>query len=119
MQPGQANDSKRTEAGGADPNTPSVVLVGVVGAIMVFVVIVALQALFYNTETQTIGRINEGDPQLLGRLRAEQLEAVSSYAWKDRDKGVAVIPIDRAMELTVRDIAANRPPPHPTTGASQ
>jgi len=93
------------EVGGGDPHTPTIVLVGIVGAILLFVIIVALQALFYNAETQTVSRINQGDPRQLSRLRAEQLEAISSYGWVDQRQGTVTIPIERAMELTVRDLA--------------
>jgi hypothetical protein len=33
----------------------------------------------------------------LARLRAEQLDRLSGYAWADRDTGFAQIPVDRAM----------------------
>ena len=34
-------------------------------------------------------------------LRARQRAALESYGWVDRDAGVARIPIDRAIDLTV------------------
>jgi hypothetical protein len=34
---------------------------------------------------------------------------LSSYAWVDKGKGVARIPIDRAMQLTMRDLASKKP----------
>jgi hypothetical protein len=36
---------------------------------------------------------------------------LNSYAWVDKGKGVARIPIDRAMELTLRDLASKNPEP--------
>src|SRR3982751_1110940 len=36
---------------------------------------------------------------------------LNSYAWVDKGKGVARIPIDRAMQLTVRDLASKKPAP--------
>ena len=98
------------QAGGTDPDTSVTVVVGIVGAILVFVIIVALQALFYDCESQTVSRINRGDPRLLSRVRAEQLESINSYGWKDRQKGVVTIPIDKAMELVVKDLAEGEPP---------
>jgi hypothetical protein len=53
----------------------------------------------------------------LDELRAKQEKQLASYAWIDRDKGVVQLPIDRAMELVVRDSRPNpagqagRPPP--------
>jgi hypothetical protein len=107
---------KSAEVGGGDPGTPATVLVGIVGAILVFVVIVGLQALFYNAETQTVSQVDQGNPRQLSRLRAEQLEAINSYAWKDREQKVVTIPIDRAMELTVEALAGGRPPVAKETG---
>jgi hypothetical protein len=34
---------------------------------------------------------------------------LKSYAWVDKAKGVARIPIDRAMQLTMRDLASKKP----------
>ena len=36
---------------------------------------------------------------------------LNSYAWVDKGKGIARIPIDRAMQLTLRDLASKKPTP--------
>src|SRR5881275_2242736 len=36
---------------------------------------------------------------------------LDAYAWVDKAKGVARIPIDRAMQLTLRDLASKKPAP--------
>ncbi|HEX8280898.1 MAG TPA: hypothetical protein VF551_05950 [Chthoniobacterales bacterium] len=54
-----------------------------------------------------------------GKARAEKLKALheetapqlSSYAWLDKAKGSVRMPIDRAMELTVADLAQKKPAP--------
>src|SRR5437867_7557318 len=38
-------------------------------------------------------------------------KALNTYAWVDKNKGVVRIPISRAMELTVADLAQQKPPP--------
>jgi len=53
---------------------------------------------------------------------------LNSYSWVDKGKGIARIPIDRAMELTVAELAQKKPAPAgpiatpaaqiPPTGAS-
>ena len=51
------------------------------------------------------------------RAREEKLKTtrdaatkeLSAYAWVDKAKGVARIPIDRAMQLTMRDLASKKP----------
>jgi hypothetical protein len=47
----------------------------------------------------------------LKTLREESQKELTTYAWVDKNKGVARIPIDRAMELTVADLAKNTPAP--------
>src|SRR5881394_1652 len=36
---------------------------------------------------------------------------LNSYAWVDKGKGIARIPIDRAMQFTLRDLASKKPAP--------
>ena len=53
------------------------------------------------------------------KKRMEKLKAVheetqkdlTTYAWVDKNKGVARIPIDRAMELAVAELAQKKPAP--------
>src|SRR2546429_3184094 len=47
----------------------------------------------------------------LKTLRDDADKALTSYAWVDKNKGVARIPIERAMELTVADRARQKPAP--------
>jgi hypothetical protein len=45
----------------------------------------------------------------LKALREEADKALTTYSWVDKNKGVARIPIERAMELTVADLAKQKP----------
>jgi hypothetical protein len=47
----------------------------------------------------------------LKTLREENQKELTTYAWVDKNKGVARIPIDRAMELTVAELAQKKPAP--------
>src|SRR5438046_1743042 len=47
----------------------------------------------------------------LKTLRDEADKALTSYAWVDKNKGVARVPVERAMELTVADLAKQKPAP--------
>ena len=47
----------------------------------------------------------------LKTLHEETQKELTTYAWVDKNKGVARIPIDRAMELTVVDLAQKKPAP--------
>ena len=47
----------------------------------------------------------------LNALHEETQKELTTYAWVDKNKGVARIPIDRAMEVTVADLAQKKPAP--------
>jgi len=58
--------------------------------------------------------------------RDEATRALTTYGWIDKNKGVAHIPIERAMKLTVAELARQKPAPAgpiaapgPQTTASQ
>ncbi len=91
-----------------DPKASTTILVGLVGAIVVFVIIVGLQALFYRTEQALDAERNyPAMAEDLSRVRADQLERLHSYRWIDQDHAVVGIPIDVAMELVVREPAGS------------
>ena len=47
----------------------------------------------------------------LKKLREETEKDLTTYAWVDKNKGVARIPISRAMELTVAELVQKKPAP--------
>ena len=51
----------------------------------------------------------EARAKKLNDARSAATKELNSYAWVDKGKGVARIPIDRAMELTLRDLASRKP----------
>jgi hypothetical protein len=57
-------------------------------------------------ETRAKKRIEQ-----LKTLREETQKDLTTYAWVDKNKGVARIPIDRAMELAVAELAQKKPVP--------
>lgn len=91
-------------------NIPVLATLGVVSAILVFVIIVATQAWFryeFNREyeVKVILRPN----QQLNEQRATQLAQLDGYRIVDEQKQIAAIPIDRAMEETVKLYAGRTP----------
>ncbi len=89
---------------GGEPNTPLTALVGIVFAILLFVVVVLLQAFFYQAEQQeNVRKVVAVAPEQLSRLQAEQGELLHSYKVVDQQKGVVAIPIDLAMKLVVSE----------------
>jgi hypothetical protein len=53
----------------------------------------------------------EAREKKLNDARNAATRELNSYAWVDKGKGVARIPIDRAMQLTLRDLASKKPEP--------
>ena len=83
--------------------------------------IVLLFALFGIIVLAIIGPMPRGSDyeETRAKKRMEQLKtvredadkALNTYAWIDKNKGVVQIPISRAMELTVADLAKQKPAP--------
>src|ERR1700757_836953 len=81
--------------------------------------IVLLFALFGVIVLAMIGPMPRGSDyeEMRAKKRMEQLKtvredaekALNTYAWVDKNKGVVHIPITRAMELTVADLAKQKP----------
>jgi hypothetical protein len=87
-----------------DPNVAASAVVGIISAILLFVIIVVLQAYFYDAEQAELEQKVYTQPnQALQQLDAGQLELISSYAWVSQADGVVRIPIERAMELVVAE----------------
>ena len=53
----------------------------------------------------------EAREKKLNDTRNAATQELNSYAWVDKGKGVARIPIDRAMQLTLRDLTGKKPEP--------
>src|SRR5882762_4500915 len=83
--------------------------------------VVLLFALFGVIVLAVIGPAPRGDDyeqkrakareEKLKTARGEDAKALTSYGWIDKNKGVARIPISRAMELTVAELAQKKPAP--------
>src|SRR5437868_3542594 len=81
--------------------------------------VVLLFALFGAIVVAVIGPTPRGDSyeKMRAEARAKKLKdardqeskALTGYAWVDKNKGTVRLPIDRAMELTVADLANKKP----------
>ncbi len=77
---------------------------GLIGAVILVVIIVVLQGLFFKARQSELAEKAASSPtQQLITMKAGQLERLHGYRWVDQPRGVAAIPIERAMELVVRD----------------
>jgi hypothetical protein len=93
-----------------DPKATTVLFVGIVSVAAVFLIVVMLQVVFYRMQEREVARKSlDHAPEELAQLRASQQAELHSYGWIDEAGGVAQIPIERAMALTVEEI--NRPAP--------
>lgn len=94
-----------------DIRTPTLALVGVIGAVVIFAIILLLQVIYFRTTAAQRAADLDRPYAELENLTASQQEKLASYRWIDRQKNVAGVPIARAMELTVQDIADGKLPP--------
>jgi len=102
--------SEHTHYAGAvdsdDPKSSLTLIVGVIGAVIVFLICVLLQTLYVATSrAEQQRKVWDSQPAELRSVNAEQLERLKGYRWVDAKAGVAAIPIERAMELVVEDYA--------------
>jgi hypothetical protein len=83
-----------------------IVLLFVLFGVIVLAIIGPTQRRSDYEETRAKKRIEN-----LKTLREEADKALTTYGWIDKTKGAAHIPIERAMELTVADLAKQKPAP--------
>lgn len=97
----------KTLASHEDINTPMVAVVGFLGAIIVFAVIVLLIVVYYNAEgRQRAEKDLAVPPAEMRRLVAQQEGQLADYRLLDAEKKIVAIPIARAMKLVVDELAA-------------
>ena len=90
-----------------DLNSAKIALVGFLGALLTFIVILAMQVLYYSAVVQeTEQKVIQAPTTQSDTLLAEQAVKLTRYGWIDREKQQVTIPIDRAMELVVNDLSA-------------
>jgi hypothetical protein len=88
-----------------DLNTPLVALVGVLGTVLVFVIILFLAVLYRRVETRQQYDKDVSQPYTaVADLANRQRGTLASYGWVDQEKGIVAIPIGRAIDLVVEEI---------------
>ena len=99
------------EKSSVEPDEVNVGLLAVVGtfsAVVVVLIVVLLQAWFYNwrgsmAEAKILPMNSPEAP--LGRALVEQQEELNSYHWINREAHTRAIPITQAMELVAQEMA--------------
>jgi len=90
-----------------DLHTGTITLVGVVSAILTFVIIAAAQVLYYQYQAVETQRkeidvpITASDNVIL-----EQEAVLGQYGWLDQEKGIVSLPIDRAMQDVMSELGS-------------
>jgi len=92
--------------GEGDPAIHPTVLAGAIFVAALILIVVAMTAMYYQADNREWDQkvLNE-QPEELAKVRADQESRLSSYRWVDAKNQIVAIPIDRAMELEVRDLA--------------
>ena len=88
-----------------DVNTPAIAVVGLISAILVVVLVVGVEAVYWSYERSYVSNQPEQSRDLRAKnLIVEQDARLQRQGWLDRDVGRIAIPIDRSMELVVREL---------------
>jgi len=87
-----------------DVNNAAIIGVGFGLAFVVVFLIFILEAWSMKLDTEMTME-KKGTPASLSTYRAEQAKKLGDYGWVDQGKNQVHIPIERAMELTLSDLA--------------
>ena len=87
-------------------DTTKLVLAVLLSTILTVALILGLTVVYYRYQrsVETSRKFTE-PPRKLQALRASQIERLTTYRNVDVEKGIVAIPIDRAMELVVAELA--------------
>ena len=89
-----------------DVNTPVIAAIGLLSVIGLVAFVLLLQVGYYQMSDQLSAQANIGQTELeVSNLMVAQEERLAGYSWVNREKGKVGIPIDRAMELVLADLA--------------
>ena len=81
-----------------------IITIGLLLVVLTFVLILLVQGWFYQAQTEEyVRKVIEPRAEELGTAVAEQQAALNEYGVVDQAKGQVAVPIERAMELVVRE----------------
>lgn len=84
-------------------DTQRIVVIGIFGAIVAFVLIIGVQVLYYRMEkADEFTKFVDVKPAERVAYQAEQRGKITEYKYVDRATDRVKIPIDRAMDLELR-----------------
>jgi hypothetical protein len=104
-------------SGKSDVHSMLIVVWGVGFTAVVAVMLIWLHSWFFVVRNDVVqDRVLSVQDPRLQELRAVETEELTTYGWVDEEQGVVRIPIDRAMDLLVKEAV---PPPAPPAAAGQ
>lgn len=95
-----AHDTTAARDAGTDVNVQMLAIILVFTAVAFFLIVVAIQALFYNTDRGEELRKLAPSLELQATL-AEQNNQINGYRWINEPQQTVSIPIEKAKELVV------------------
>ncbi|MFO0837978.1 MAG: hypothetical protein U1D55_05580 [Phycisphaerae bacterium] len=103
-----------------DPHASTILYGGVVGAIIVIALILALEALYFRVEATSLAASYASPYRDVSELVARQTARLHSVGWVNpEDRKLVHIPIERAIGLAVADINAGKKPAPATKPAAK
>jgi hypothetical protein len=92
-----------------DVHVTSIVFIGIIGAVLTIVIVLALKALYYETLNRELAKKQgKGVDIALSDLHSDQLLQLNEYRWVDPRSGKVGLPIQDAMKIVVAE-AAGKP----------
>lgn len=77
-------------------------------------IILAVDSYFtWSVHQEQRAKAAQGGTEAVEALRRNERARLTEYRWVDEEKGIVRIPLDRAIELTVRDWETRPVPPAP------
>jgi hypothetical protein len=90
-------------------DTPRLVTIGIAGAFLVVATVYGAQVVAYRTAESLHEQHDLAKPvRALSAYQTEQQEKLNRYGWVNKDTQSVAIPIQEAMQLTVRDLQEKR-----------
>jgi hypothetical protein len=90
-----------------DFNTPMIAFVGLISSVLIVAIIFGVQVLYHATERSLFERnVIQASTAESDSMLAEQNAKLTRYGWLDKQAGRTAVPIQRAMELVVRDLSS-------------
>ncbi len=100
---------QKAELNTRDVNLSPIVMLGVTSSVFILVIVVALQAWFYDWQDQLHHeRVVSVPSAELERTVADEQIRLGTYDWVDREEGTVRVPIGVAIELYAQQQQTNR-----------